>query len=90
MKPNFTRLSMTCRVAGRDSSDVYSVVLGTYDRPSILQALFPVKQFLGFKKYDWPVFNEKMQKFIHMQQEEVDKSLVNLAQYVLTNIIFRD
>lgn len=42
-----------------------------------------VKQFLGFKKYDWPVFNEKIQKFIHMQQEEVDKSLVNLGQYVL-------
>jgi len=35
-----------------------------------------VKQFLGFKKPDWPVFNEKIQKFIHMQQEEVNKSLV--------------
>ena len=42
-----------------------------------------VKQFLGFKKSDWPVFNEKIQKFIHMQQEEVNKSLVNLGQYVL-------
>ena len=42
-----------------------------------------VKQFLGFKKSDWPVFNEKIQKFIHMQQEEVKESLVNLGQYIL-------
>ena len=30
-----------------------------------------VKHFLKFKKSDWPTFNEKMNKFVTDQQEEV-------------------
>ena len=42
-----------------------------------------VKQFLQFKKSDWPTFNEKIKKYIVLQQEEIDKSIVGIGQYVL-------
>lgn len=40
-----------------------------------------LKQFLGFKKSDWPVFNHKIKKFIQDQEEEVCKSIIGLGQY---------
>lgn len=42
-----------------------------------------LKQFLAFKKSDWPIFNEKMRKFVLMQQEEVSKAIISLGQYTL-------
>ena len=51
---------------------------GTNDSESIN---FALKHFLGFKKSDWPIFNDKMRKFILNQQEEVSKSIVGLGQY---------
>jgi hypothetical protein len=38
-----------------------------------------VKQFLQFKKSDWPTFNEKIKKYIVLQQEEIDKSIVGIG-----------
>ena len=48
----------------------------TNDSEAINSAL---KQFLGFKKSDWPVFN-KIKKFIQ-DQEEVCKAMIGLGQY---------
>lgn len=42
-----------------------------------------LKQFLAFKKSDWPVFNEKMRKFVSALEEEVCKSIIGLGQYSL-------
>ena len=42
-----------------------------------------VKQYLQFKKSDWPTFNEKMKKFDMDQQEEVCKAILGTGQYVL-------
>ena len=52
----------------------------TNDSEAINSAL---KQFLAFKKSDWPVFNEKMRKFVCSQQEEVGKTIIGLGQYSL-------
>ena len=51
----------------------------TNDSEAINSAL---KQFLAFKKSDWPIFNEKMRKFVS-SQEEVCKSIICLGQYSL-------
>ena len=40
-----------------------------------------MKQFLNFKKSDWPRFNEKIKEFIIEQEKEVDKSIIGLGQY---------
>ena len=40
-----------------------------------------IKQSLHFKKSDWPVFNDKMKKFVTEQQEEVCKAIVGLGEY---------
>lgn len=37
-----------------------------------------LKQFLGFKKSDWPVFNNSMRKFVDEQQEEICKAFGTL------------
>ena len=50
----------------------------TNDSEAINSAL---KQFLRFKKSDWPVFNNKIKKFIHDQEEEVCKAMIGLGQY---------
>lgn len=50
----------------------------TNDSEAINSAL---KQFLGFKKSDWPVFNNKIKKFIQEQDEEVCKAMIGLGQY---------
>ena len=42
-----------------------------------------VKQYLKFKKSDWPTFNEKMKKYVTDQQEEVCKAIIGTGQYVL-------
>lgn len=42
-----------------------------------------LKQFLSFKKSEWPVFNDKMQKFVSEQQEEVCKAMIGLSQYII-------
>jgi len=42
-----------------------------------------IKQFLGFKKSDWPTFNDQMKQFVRDQQEEVCKALIGLGQYTL-------
>ena len=42
-----------------------------------------IKQYLKFKKLDWPTFNENMKRFIMEQQEEVSKSIVGMGQYIL-------
>ena len=52
----------------------------TNDSEAINSAL---KQFLAFKKSDWPIFNEKMRKFVSSQEEEVCKSIICLGQYSL-------
>ena len=52
----------------------------TNDSEAINSAL---KQFLGFKKPDWPIFNDKMRKFVFNQQEEVCKAIISLGQYSL-------
>ena len=52
----------------------------TNDSEAINSAL---KQFLAFKKSDWPIFNEKMRKFVSSQEEEVCKSIIGLGQYSL-------
>jgi len=35
-----------------------------------------IKQFVQFKKSDWPVFNDKMKSFVLEQQQEVCKTIV--------------
>jgi len=45
-----------------------------------------IKQFLGFKKSDWPVFNDKMKSFVTEQQEEVCKAIVGTGQYSLKKV----
>ena len=50
----------------------------TNDSEAISSSL---KQFLGFKKSDWPVFN--IRKFVSDQQEEVCKTLIGSGQYRL-------
>ena len=50
----------------------------TNDSEAINSAL---KQFLGFKKSDWPVFNNKVKMFIREQEKEVCKALIGLGQY---------
>ena len=52
----------------------------TNDSEAINSAL---KQFLAFKKSEWPIFNEKMRKFVSSQEEEVCKSIIGLGQYSL-------
>ena len=52
----------------------------TNDSESINSA---VKQFVNFKKSDWPVFNENMKKFVETQQNEVQKTIVGIGQYIL-------
>ena len=42
-----------------------------------------IKQFVQFKKSDWPVFNDKMKTFVLEQQEEVCKTIVGSGQYRL-------
>ena len=42
-----------------------------------------IKQFVHFKKSDWPVFNDKMKIFAVEQQEEVCKAIVGSGQYIL-------
>ena len=42
-----------------------------------------IKQFLKFKKLDWPTFNENMKRFVLDQQEEVSKTIVGTGQYNL-------
>ena len=42
-----------------------------------------IKQFMGFMKSDWPVFNMKMKKFVDEQQEETCKALLGCGQYKL-------
>lgn len=42
-----------------------------------------IKQFLKFKKSDWPTFNENMKRFVMDQQEEVSKTIVGNGQYIL-------
>lgn len=42
-----------------------------------------IKQYLKFKKLDWPTFNESMKRFVMDQQEEVSKSIVGTGQYIL-------
>ena len=42
-----------------------------------------IKQYLKFKKLDWPTFNENMKRFVMDQQEEVSKSIVGMGQYIL-------
>ena len=37
-----------------------------------------IKQFLHFKKSDWPIFNDKMKSFVMQQHEEVVKLLSGL------------
>ena len=51
----------------------------TNDSKAINSAL---KQFLAFKKSDWPIFNEKIRKFAS-SQEEVCNSITYLGQYSL-------
>lgn len=41
------------------------------------------KQFLSFKKREWPVFNDKMRKFVSKQQEEVCKAMIGLGQHII-------
>ena len=50
----------------------------TDDSEAINSAL---KQFLGFKKSDWPVFNNKIKKFVQDQEEELYKTMIGLGQY---------
>ena len=52
----------------------------TNDSEAINSAL---KQFFGFKKSDWPVFNNKIKKFILEQEEEVFKAtcMITVGQY---------
>ena len=52
----------------------------TNDSESINSSL---KQFLGFKKSDWPIFNTKMRKFVDEQLEETCKPLLGCGQYKL-------
>ena len=40
-----------------------------------------IKQFVKFKKCDWPVLNDKMKQFVIKQQEEVCKAMVGFGQY---------
>lgn len=42
-----------------------------------------IKQFLKFKKSDWPTFNENIKRFAMDQQEEVSKTIIGTGQYVL-------
>ena len=42
-----------------------------------------IKQYLKFKKSDWPTFNEKIKRFVLNQQEEVSKTIVGTGQYIL-------
>ena len=42
-----------------------------------------LKQFVNFKKSDWPVFNDNIKKFVETQQKEVQKAIVGIGQYVL-------
>lgn len=44
-----------------------------------------IKQSLQFKKSDWPVFNDKMKRFVMQQQEEVCKAIIGLGEYMLKN-----
>ena len=44
-----------------------------------------IKQFVKFKKCDWPVFNDKMKQFEMEQQQEVCKAMVGFGQYKLRN-----
>ena len=52
----------------------------TNDSEAINSAL---KQFLAFKKSDWPIFNKKMRKFVSSQEAEVCKLIISLGQYCL-------
>ena len=42
-----------------------------------------LKQFLGFKKNEWPVFNEKINEFVLEQEKEADKCILGIGQYSL-------
>ena len=42
-----------------------------------------IKQFLHFKKSDWPIFNNKMKSFVMEQHEEVCKAVIGTGQYSL-------
>ena len=42
-----------------------------------------LKRFLAFKKSEWPIFDEKMWKFVSSQEEEVCKSIIGLGQHSL-------
>ena len=42
-----------------------------------------IKQFLHFKKLDWPTFNDMMKRFVMEQQEEVCKAVIGTGQYSL-------
>ena len=44
-----------------------------------------IKQFLHFKKSDWPIFNDKMKGFVMQQHKEVCKAIVGLGEYRLKN-----
>ena len=40
-----------------------------------------LKQFLHFKRSDWPTFNEKIKAFVIEQQKEVEKAILGMGQY---------
>ena len=52
----------------------------TNDSEAINSAL---KQFLAFKKSEWPIFNKKMQKFVSSQEEKICKSIIGIGWYSL-------
>ena len=40
-----------------------------------------LKQFLNFKKLDWPTFNDKIKAFTLQQQKEIEKTVLGIGQY---------
>ena len=42
-----------------------------------------LKQFLSYKKFNWPTLNEKIKEFVQMHFKEAKKSLIGIGQYII-------
>jgi len=42
-----------------------------------------IKEFTGYKKHQWSLFNDKMKEAIQQQQREVEKAVIGYGEYKL-------
>ena len=52
----------------------------TIDNESVNALL---KEYVAFKKQQWPVFNSKVKKFVDDLQNEMEKAIIGCGQYHL-------